>query len=143
MKHLRAARWRVHPEAAPPSVVPPYAAWVRAGLPRMAARVVPPLDAACLSADAPCGAGGAAGEGMGGEGEGMGGEGMRGGGEGEEGGEEDRAAWDDGAAAGAAVLRVEQVYRGRGAAVMPLLPYTSVWPHRPKRAAAAAAAAAS
>ncbi|KAJ7111132.1 hypothetical protein C8R43DRAFT_1041594 [Mycena crocata] len=31
------------------------------------------------------------------------------------------------------ILSIEQGYRTRGAAVMPLLPYTSVWPHRSKK----------
>ncbi|KAJ6551839.1 hypothetical protein B0H19DRAFT_1159127 [Mycena capillaripes] len=31
------------------------------------------------------------------------------------------------------ILSIEQGYRIRGAAVIPLLPYTSVWPHRPKK----------
>ncbi|KAJ7708290.1 hypothetical protein B0H17DRAFT_453897 [Mycena rosella] len=70
MGGLKEVRWRVNPEASPPSLVPDYAAFLRAHLPRTEAR---------------------------------------------------------------GVLKVEQGYRVSGAAVMPLLPYTSVWPHRGKK----------
>ncbi|KAJ7474755.1 hypothetical protein FB451DRAFT_1246524 [Mycena latifolia] len=70
LEELREVHWKVNPEASPPSLVPDYAAFLRAHLPRTQAR---------------------------------------------------------------GVLRTEQGYRVRGAAVMPLLPYTSVWPHRPRK----------
>ncbi|KAJ6629386.1 hypothetical protein B0H10DRAFT_1363560 [Mycena sp. CBHHK59/15] len=84
---LRSLHVRVVPEASPPTLLPPYAAFVRAHLPR-AARA--------------CGA---------------------------------HAHWRGDARADGEErgLRVETGYRVRGAAVMPLLPYTSVWPHRPRK----------
>ncbi|KAJ6555203.1 hypothetical protein DFH09DRAFT_1318388 [Mycena vulgaris] len=67
---LEKVHWKVIPEVSPPSLVPDYAAFLRAHLPGAQAR---------------------------------------------------------------GILSVEQGYRVRGAAVMPLLPYTSVWPHRPSK----------
>ncbi|KAJ7457233.1 hypothetical protein B0H11DRAFT_1925170 [Mycena galericulata] len=95
----------VVPEGSPPAVLPDYVGFVRAclGATRARMRMVAPRAPTTTW-------GGAQGGGV-------------------------QEMEDSGRLAGGekGILEIRQGYRVLGASVMPLLPYTSVWPHRPKK----------